>query len=808
MFQNKAEFINEYLEKFQSIHGKGVELGTNRERYEALAGLVRDLIAQRWARTNREYMERDCKQVYYFSIEYLQGRILLTNLLNLNILAECEQGLSDLGISLDDLTEEEPEAGLGSGGLGRLASCFLDSMASLHIPGNGCGIRYRYGMFRQKIVDGYQAELPDPWLKNGNVWEFRRPDKAVTVKFGGQIREEDVEDKRVFRHEGYQEVLAVPYDMPVAGYHNNTVNTLRLWSAEVLPMETDEGPYSINDYVKAMEYRRAVESISEILYPDDSRYEGRVLRLKQQYFMVSAGLQSIVRRYKKFHKSMIDFHEKIAIHINDTHPVVVIPELMRILIDEEGMTWDNAWCVTTNAVSYTNHTVMPEAFEKWPVDVFKELLPRIHMIVYEINERWCHELWNRYPGEWDRIREMAVIADGFVHMANLAVVGSYSVNGVAKIHTEILKKSVLKRFYEYSPSKFSNKTNGITHRRWLMKANPELSGVISEAIGESWMAHATDLLRLTQWEDDPVFAEKVALVKLANKERLAAYVQRTMGQKLNPHSIFDCQVKRIHSYKRQTLNILHIMDLANRLRENPSLDITPRTFIFAGKAAPSFYQAKRTIKLINTVAAMIDADPVLNKKLKVVFLENYRVSLAEIIIPAADVSEQISTASKEASGTGNMKFMMNGAVTIGTHDGANIEIRDEVGTENFVAFGLTADEVMDYHKRGGYSARAVYDANPRIKRVVDQLVSGELPAGREEFADLYDCLLLHNDEFFVLEDFETYAAAQEQIDLLYKDVSRWRRMCIQNIAHSGEFSSDNTIWEYAVGIWQVKPVIF
>lgn len=808
MFQNKAEFINEYLEKFQSIHGKGVELGTNRERYEALAGLVRDLIAQRWARTNREYMERDCKQVYYFSIEYLQGRILLTNLLNLNILAECEQGLSDLGISLDDLTEEEPEAGLGSGGLGRLASCFLDSMASLHIPGNGCGIRYRYGMFRQKIVDGYQAELPDPWLKNGNVWEFRRPDKAVTVKFGGQIREEDVEDKRVFRHEGYQEVLAVPYDMPVAGYHNNTVNTLRLWSAEVLPMETDEGPYSTNDYVKAMEYRRAVESISEILYPDDSRYEGRVLRLKQQYFMVSAGLQSIVRRYKKFHKSMIDFHEKIAIHINDTHPVVVIPELMRILIDEEGMTWDNAWCVTTNAVSYTNHTVMPEAFEKWPVDVFKELLPRIHMIVYEINERWCHELWNRYPGEWDRIREMAVIADGFVHMANLAVVGSYSVNGVAKIHTEILKKSVLKRFYEYSPSKFSNKTNGITHRRWLMKANPELSGVISEAIGESWMAHATDLLRLTQWEDDPVFAEKVALVKLANKERLAAYVQRTMGQKLNPHSIFDCQVKRIHSYKRQTLNILHIMDLANRLRENPSLDITPRTFIFAGKAAPSFYQAKRTIKLINTVAAMIDADPVLNKKLKVVFLENYRVSLAEIIIPAADVSEQISTASKEASGTGNMKFMMNGAVTIGTHDGANIEIRDEVGTENFVAFGLTADEVMDYHKRGGYSARAVYDANPRIKRVVDQLVSGELPAGREEFADLYDCLLLHNDEFFVLEDFETYAAAQEQIDLLYKDVSRWRRMCIQNIAHSGEFSSDNTIWEYAVGIWQVKPVIF
>ncbi|NMC31688.1 MAG: glycogen/starch/alpha-glucan phosphorylase [Veillonellaceae bacterium] len=808
MFHNKAEFIGEYLEKFQSIHGKGVEQGSDRERYEALAGLVRDLIAQRWARTNREYMERDCKQVYYFSIEYLQGRILLSNLINLDILALCEEGLSDLGISLQDLTEQEPEAGLGSGGLGRLASCFLDSMASLHIPGNGCGIRYRYGMFKQKIVDGYQAELPDPWLKDGNVWEFRRPDKTVTVKFGGQVREEDVDGRRVFHHEGYQEVLAVPYDMPVAGYHNNTVNTMRLWSAEVMPMDTDEGPYSTHDYVKAMEYRRAVESISEILYPDDSRYEGRVLRLKQQYFMVSAGLQSIVRRYKKFHGSMLDFHEKIAIHINDTHPVAVIPELMRILIDEEGLSWDDAWRVTTNTVSYTNHTVMPEAFEKWPIDVFKELLPRIYMIVYEINERWCHELWNRYPGEWDRIREMAVMADGFVHMANLAVVGSYSVNGVAKIHTEILKKLVLKRFYEYSPSKFNNKTNGITHRRWLMKANPDLSEIITEAIGDSWMAHATDLLRLTNWEEDPVFAEKVAMVKLANKERLAAYVQKTMGQKLNPHSIFDCQVKRIHSYKRQMLNVLHIMDLANRLRDNPGLDITPRTFIFAGKAAPSFYQAKRTIKLINTVAAMIDADPVLREKLKVVFLEDYRVSLAEIIIPAADVSEQISTASKEASGTGNMKFMMNGAVTIGTHDGANIEIRDEVGTENFVAFGLTAEEVMDYHQRGGYNAREVYEANSRLKRVVDQMVSGELPAGREEFVDLHDSLLLHNDEFFVLEDFEAYAAAQEQIDIFYKDVSRWRRMCIQNIAHAGEFSSDNTIWEYAVGIWQVKPVIF
>ncbi|HWR30723.1 MAG TPA: glycogen/starch/alpha-glucan phosphorylase [Negativicutes bacterium] len=808
MSLNKAEFINAYLEKFQSMHGKGVDEGSSRERYEALAGMVRDIIARQWARTNREYLERDIKQVYYFSIEYLQGRILLTNLMNVGILEACHEGLGELGINLEDLTDQEPEAGLGSGGLGRLASCFLDSMASLHIPGHGCGIRYRYGMFKQKIVDGYQAELPDPWLKDGNVWEFRKPDKSVIVKFGGNIREEDVNGRKVFHQEGCHAVMAVPYDMPVAGYHNNTVNTLRLWSAEVVPPETDEGPCSNSDYIKEMEYRRSVESISEILYPDDTQYEGRVLRLKQQYFMVSAGLQSIVRRYKKRHGTLTDFHEKISLHINDTHPVVVVPELMRILIDEEGMTWDDAWRVTTNTVSYTNHTVMPEAFEKWPVDVFKELLPRIHMIVYEINERWCRELWTRYPGEWDRIREMAIIADGYVRMANLAVVGSYSVNGVAKIHTEILKKSVLKRFYEYSPSKFNNKTNGITHRRWLMKANPDLSEIITEAIGKSWMAHATDLLRLVSYAEDPVFAEKVALVKLANKERLAAYIKKTMGQTINPHSIFDCQVKRIHNYKRQVLNVMHIMDLANRLRENPALDITPRTFIFAGKAAPGYYQAKRTIKLINTVAEMVDADPALREKIKVVFLENYRVSLAEIIMPAADVSEQISTASKEASGTGNMKFMMNGAITIGTHDGANIEIRSEVGTENFVAFGLTADEVMDFHKRGGYNSRAVYEADPRLKKVVDQLVSGELPAGREEFRELYDGLLAQNDEFFLLEDFCAYVAAHDQIDHLYKDASRWRRMCIQNIAHSGEFSSDNTIWEYAVGIWQVKPVIY
>ena len=808
MYPSKAEFITAYLEKFQSMHGKGLDEGTNREKYEALAGLVRDLLARKWARTNREYLTRGVKQVYYFSIEYLQGRILLTNLINNQMLEVCEEGLSDLGITLDDLTEQEPEAGLGSGGLGRLASCFLDSMASLQLPGHGCGIRYRYGMFKQKIIDGYQVELPDPWLKDGNSWEFRKPDKAVVVKFAGTIREEEVDGNLVFHHENYQPVLAVPYDMPVAGFHNNTVNTLRLWSAEAMPSDQEETRRSEAEYMKDMMYRRSIESISEMLYPDDSRYEGRVLRLKQQYFMVSAGVQSIVRHYRKNHGNLRDFHEKNSLHINDTHPVVVIPELMRILLDEEGLGWDEAWRITTNAVSYTNHTVMPEAFEKWPEDVFRELLPRLYMIVHEINERWCHELWNRFPGEWDKIREMAIIADGFVHMAHLAVVGSHSVNGVAQIHTEILKKSVLNKFYEYTPSKFNNKTNGITHRRWLMKANPELTALITDAIGKSWTGHATDLLKLKPFADDPVFREKLSIVKLANKERLAEHVKKTTGQVINPQSMFDCHVKRIHAYKRQILNALHIMDLANRLRDDPHLDIVPRTFIFAGKAAPAYYQAKRTIKLINSVAAMIDSTPGLNEKLKVVFLENYRVSLAELIMPAADVSEQISTASKEASGTGNMKFMMNGALTLGTHDGANIEIRGEVGTENFVSFGLTAEEVIDFHKRGGYSARAVYESYPRLKRVLDQLVNGELPAGKEEFRDLYDGFLLHNDEFFVLEDFEPYVEAQNQIDRLYRDQERWRRMCIQNIAHSGEFSSDNTIWEYAVGIWQVKPVMF
>ena len=808
MFTDKASFTNAYLEKFQTMHGKGIEEGSAKEKYQALAGMVRDVIAKKWTRTNREYTQRDVKQVYYFSIEFLPGRILVTNLINTGLMDVCCESLNDLGISLDELTDEEPESGLGSGGLGRLAACFMDSIASLQIPGHGCGIRYRYGMFKQKIVDGYQAELPDPWLKDGNVWEFRKPDKAAVVKFRGHIREEEVDGRRIFHHEGYDPVLAVPNDVPVAGYHNGTVNTLRLWSAEMMPVENEGGPYAEVDFVKAAEYRRSVESISEILYPDDSRYEGRVLRLKQQYFMVSAGIQSIVRHYKKKVGNLYDFHEKIGIHINDTHPVLAIPELMRILLDEENMQWDDAWRITTNTVSYTNHTVMPEAFEKWPVEVFKDLLPRIYMIVHELNDRWGRELWNKYPGEWDRIKEMSIIADGYVHMAHLAVAGSYSVNGVAKIHTEILKKSVLAKFYEYTPAKFNNKTNGITHRRWLMKANPMLSSLISEAIGRSWMSHSTDLLKLDACADDPAFGEKIAAVKLANKERLAKYIKKTTGQIIDPKSIFDCHIKRIHAYKRQLLNALHIMDLANRIRENPGLDLIPRTFIFSGKAAPGYYQAKRTIKLINTVAAMIDDDPLLKGRIKVVFLENYRVSLAERIVPAADVSEQISTASKEASGTGNMKFMMNGAVTIGTHDGANIEIRDQVGTENFVAFGLTPDEVISFHKAGGYSSRKVYDENPRIRQVVDQLVNGTLPAGREEFNDLYDHLMLHNDEFFVLEDFGDYAAAQERINDLYREKSKWRPMCIRNIAHAGEFSSDKTIWEYAVGIWQVKPVIF
>lgn len=806
MFLTKKEFTAAFTNKLHSMHGKGVNESTLQDKYSALAGLLRDIISRRWVETNRQYTLKGEKQIYYFSIEFLLGRLMGSNLVNCGIREQWSEWLAEMDIDLAKLENEEADAGLGNGGLGRLAACFLDSMASLQLPGHGCGIRYKYGLFEQKIIDGYQVEHPDNWLKNGSMWEYRKADKAVEVKFGGYVWSEEKGKQLVFHHENAQTVLAVPYDVPVVGYNNNTVNTLRLWSAETVQADFDLLSFNQGNYLKAVEYKYSVESISEILYPDDIHYEGRVLRLKQQYFFVSAGIQSIIRRYKKKHGNIRELAEKVAIHINDTHPALAIPELMRILMDEEGLFWEEAWQITQSTIAYTNHTIMPEALEKWPVDIMKTLLPRIYMIIEELNERFCKHLWIHYPGDWQRIKSMAIIADNYVHMAHLAVVGSFSVNGVAKIHTEILKHDVMKNFYHFYPYKFNNKTNGITHRRWLLKANPRLAGLITESISPSWIYYPQYLSALLRYSDDTVFLDQIDAIKKANKQDFAAWIMGKYGVAIDPLSIFDVQVKRIHAYKRQLMNALHILELYSLLRDNPNLDIAPRTFIFAGKAAPGYYMAKRFIKLINTLASAINNDPAVRDKIKVLFLENYSVSVGEMVFPAADVSEQISTASKEASGTGNMKFMMNGAVTLGTMDGANIEIREEAGDENTVIFGLTADQVMNYYQHGGYRPWDLYRQDERVRRVLDNLVDGILPGHREEFRNIFDSLV-DRDEFFVLKDYVAYADAQNRINELYRDNRRWNRMCLANIAHSGKFSSDRTIMEYAIGIWKVNPVV-
>ncbi|TCL38106.1 starch phosphorylase [Anaerospora hongkongensis] len=806
MFTDWQAFRAAFLNQLQSMHGKSLEEASPEDKYTALAVMVREYISNAWVQTNKHYENKGEKQVYYFSIEFLIGRLLGANLLNIGVRSEWEKWLAELGIDLNQLENEEPDAGLGNGGLGRLAACFLDSMASLQLPCHGCGIRYKYGLFEQKILDGYQVEHPDNWLKNGCMWEIRKFDKAVQVKFGGTVWSEEKNGKLVFHHDNAQTVLAVPYDIPVIGYQNSTVNTLRLWSAETVQEDFDLLAFNQGNYVKAVEYKYSIESISEILYPDDSHYEGRVLRLKQQYFLVSAGLQSIVRRFKKKHGSILDFAEKISIHINDTHPAMAIPELMRILMDEEGLSWNEAWQITKNTIAYTNHTILPEALEKWPVDIMKSLLPRIFMIIEELNKQFCSHLWSHYPGDWQRIASMAIIADNYVHMAHLAVVGSYSINGVAKIHTNILKQDVMKNFYHFYPYKFNNKTNGITHRRWLLKANPDLARLITNSISPSWIYYPQYLSTLLRYSEDAAFLEALDKIKETNKMNFANWVHNKYGITIDGSSIFDVHVKRIHAYKRQLMNALRILELYTRLKENPNLEMVPRTFIFAGKAAPGYFLAKRVIKLITTLAAVINNDSTIQGKMKVLFLENYSVSLAEMIFPAADVSEQISTASKEASGTGNMKFMMNGAVTIGTLDGANIEIHEEVGDDNIVIFGLTAKEVMNYYQNGGYRPWELVQSDTRLRKLLDQLVNGSLPVPREEFRVLYDSLV-NSDEFFVLKDYAAYVEAQEKIDMLYRDNSRWNKMCLSNIAHSGKFSSDRTISEYAIGIWKAKPVV-
>lgn len=805
MFANKEVFKSRFIHKVHAMWGKELENLSENEVYQSFASLIREYISENWIKTNKVYREEKVKQVYYFSIEFLLGKLLDCNLINSGIKDFCTEAMAELGLDMDKILQEEPDAGLGNGGLGRLAACFIDSIAALGLPGHGCGIRYKYGLFEQKIINNHQVELPDNWLKDGFVWEFRKADKAVEVKFSGNAYMKEVDGKLKCIYENYSSVSAVPYDVPIVGYKNNTVNTLRLWNAEFM-RDVDSPALSYDEYKEKMRYKHAVQRITKILYPEDSTFEGRLLRLTQEYFFVSAGVQSIVRHYKMTGRKLEDFANKTAIHINDTHPAVAVPELMRILMDEEGMEWDQAWRITVNTMAYTNHTILPEALEKWPIDMIKQHMPRIYMIIEEINRRLTTEAWERYHDD-HKVRELAILQDGQVHMARLAVVGSHSVNGVAQIHSDILKTHTMEPFHKYYPGKFNNKTNGITHRRWLIKANPKLVDLIQDSISERWQKNPARLIDLLRYAKDKSFKEELEKIKMGRKEILAKYIKEKNNLIVNPESIFDVQVKRIHSYKRQIMNILHVMHLYNRLKANPNLEMIPRTFIFAGKAAPGYRIAKTTIKLINTVAELINNDKSIHDKIKVVFLENYSVSLGEIVFPAANVSEQISTASKEASGTGNMKFMMNGAITLGTLDGANVEISEAVGREHCVIFGLKAEEVMDYYAKGTYSSWDIYNSDIRIKTVLEQLVNGFFPEDREEFRPLYDELLYSNDEFFVLKDFAAYADAQLKIEEKYKNKQAWLTSSVVNIAHSGSFSSDRTIEEYAKGIWRVNPVI-
>ena len=797
MFSNKASFKNTFLKRLEMLCGKSFSESSARDQYQTLGSMIREFVSNDWIATNEQYLAAEGKQVYYLSIEYLLGKLLRQNLINLGVEDTVQAGLNELGIDLDELEELESDAGLGNGGLGRLAACFLDSLASLNLPGHGHGIRYKHGLFEQKIVDGYQVELPEQWLRSGNVWEIRKLDSAVKVPFWGKVESRIEKGRLVFHHLNAETVTAVPHDMPVIGYQTQTVNTLRLWNAEPsqFPIDAD-----------VLKYKRETESISEFLYPDDTHDEGKILRLKQQYFLVSASIQSILRTYRKQHATLNQLHEHVCIHINDTHPVLAIPELMRILIDEEGYEWEQAWNITKHTISYTNHTTLSEALEKWPIHIFQPLLPRIYMIVEEINERFCQELWDQTSGNWQRISELAIIADHFVKMAHLAIVGSFSVNGVAKLHTEILKTREMNQFYQLYPEKFNNKTNGIAYRRWLLKANPRLSSLITDAIGPSWTYSAEELSHLLKFTNDPSFLEQLLKIKNENKQRLADIILAKAGVKVDTAAIFDVQVKRLHAYKRQLLNVLHIMHLYNRIKEDPSYAIVPRVFIFGAKASPGYYYAKKIIKLINTVAEKVNNDPRVGDKLKVIFLENYRVSLAEKIFPASDVSEQISTASKEASGTGNMKFMINGALTVGTLDGANIEIKELVGPSNIFTFGLTSDEVLHYYQHGGYNSREYYHHDYRIRQVVDQLVNGFFSGVNNEFEPIFDSLLEENDQYFVLKDFASYAKVQEQIGETFTDKSRWQKMSLANIAHAGYFSSDRTIREYADDIWGIKSL--
>lgn len=801
--QQKDAFKKEFIKKIEEVSGNCLADASVLKQYQALAELVMEKITAEWAQTNMQYNKQPTKQVYFFSIEFLIGRLLNSYINNLALEEIVTESLDELGLDFEAILAQESDPGLGNGGLGRLMACYLDSSAALKMPTHGNGIRYKYGLFEQRIINAEQIEVADNWLKNGYPFEIRKPDKSVIVKYYGHVHAENINGNLTFVHEDYEPIMAVPYDIPIMGYHNKTVNSLRLWSAE--PIDGFDLPtFNQGQFLYAVRQKSEAEAISQILYPNDSGFDGKLLRLKQEYFFVCAGLKRIVSHYKRNNSNSVDgFGEKICIHINDTHPAMCGPELMRIFMDEEGLGWNDAWKMTVASLSFTNHTVMPEALEKWSVDMMSKLLPRIYMIIEEINRRFIEELDLNYPNDPDRNHSLSIIKDGQVHMANLSIVTSHSINGVASLHSKILREETFHGFYQVFPERFNSVTNGVSPRRFLMYNNPKLKNLLNESIGNEWETNLFQLKRLLNFINDPVFYEKYNAIKLSNKSQLADYISRRIGLHVDPTSIFDIQVKRIHEYKRQLLNALHILYLYNRLKENPNLEMAPRTFIFAGKAAPGYYYAKDVIKLINAIAELVNGDNTVNTKIKVAFLANFNVSLAEKIYPAANISEQISTAGKEASGTSNMKFMMNGAVTLGTMDGANIEIAEAVGPTNIVTFGLTSEEVSNYNKYGGYRSVDIFEQDPRIQQILHQLVDGTFGFGLN-FQSIYDSLLLYNDPYFVLKDFNAYTDAQNRVDHLYRNEQIWTKMSITNIAQSGMFSSDRSISDYQREIWTVK----
>ena len=806
-------FKRSVLYNVKTLYRKSLEEATDQQIFQAVSYAIKDAVVDHWMKSQKEYEKQDPKMVYYLSMEFLMGRALGNNIINLQAYKEVKEALEELGLDLNVIEDQEPDPALGNGGLGRLAACFLDSLATLGYAAYGCGIRYRYGMFKQEIRDGFQVEVPDNWLQDGNPFELRRPEYAKEIRFGGYVNVYmDENGRQHFKQEGYQAVRAIPYDLPIVGYGNGIVNTLRIWDAEAVNcFQLDS--FDKGDYQKAVEQENLARNIVEVLYPNDNHYAGKELRLKQQYFFISASVQAAVAKYMRKHDDIRKFHEKVTFQLNDTHPTVAIAELMRILMDEHYLTWEEAWAVTTKTCAYTNHTIMSEALEKWPIELFSRLLPRIYQIVEEINRRFIIEIERKYPGNQEKIRKMAIVYDGQVKMAHLAIAAGYSVNGVARLHTEILKHQELKDFYEMMPEKFNNKTNGITQRRFLLHANPLLADWVTAHVGNDWITDLPQIGRLKIYADDEKAQQEFMNIKYQNKVRLAKYIREHNGIEVNPRSIFDVQVKRLHEYKRQLLNILHVMYLYNELKDHPDMEFYPRTFIFGAKAAAGYRNAKLTIKLINAVADVVNNDPAIGDKIKFVFIENYRVSNAEIIFAAADVSEQISTASKEASGTGNMKFMLNGALTLGTMDGANVEIVEEVGEENAFIFGLSSDEVIRYENYGGYDPNEIFNNDPDVRRVLMQLINGTYsPHDPELFRTLYNSLLNtlstnKADMYFILKDFKAYAEAQRKVEAAYRNESGWARSAILNVACAGKFTSDRTIKEYVDEIWKLDKVV-